>query len=145
MAPMLFAKAILEGEPIRVFNYGRMARDFTYIDDIVEGVVRVLAKPASSNPTFEKCNPDPACSWAPHRVFNIGNSNPTSLLDFISTLEGSLGLEAIKYFEPMQPGDVETTAADTQLLEHWIGFKPQTSIEEGVSHFCKWYRDFYLV
>ena len=143
MAPMLFAKAILAGEPIRVFNHGEMSRDFTYIDDIVEGVIRVLNKPATACASFNPASPDAALSWAPHRVFNIGNSEPTHLLDFIAALEQSLGQEAIKQFEPMQPGDVQATAADTHRLEEWIGFSPSTSILEGVSRFAEWYREFY--
>ena len=143
MAPMLFAKAILAGEPIRVFNHGEMSRDFTYIDDIVEGVIRVLNKPATACASFNPASPDAALSWAPHRVFNIGNSEPTHLLDFIAALEQSLGHEAIKQFEPMQPGDVQATAADTHRLEEWIGFSPSTSILEGVSRFAEWYREFY--
>ena len=143
MAPMLFAKAILAGEPIRVFNYGRMARDFTYIDDIVEGVLRVLAKPATAAEGFDAAQPDPATSWAPHRVFNIGNSAPTPLLDFIAALESALGREAIQHLEPMQPGDVEATAADTAALEAWVGFRPATPMVEGVAAFADWYRQFY--
>ncbi len=143
MAPMLFAKAILSGEPIKVFNHGRMARDFTYIDDIVEGVLRVLAKPATAAAGFDAAQPDPATSWAPHRVFNIGNSAPTPLLDFIAALETALGHKAIQQLEPMQPGDVEVTAADTSALEAWIGFRPDTSMLQGVTAFAKWYRRFY--
>ena len=143
MAPMLFAKAILAGEPIRVFNHGRMARDFTYIDDIVEGVLRVLAKPATAAEGFDAAQPDPATSWAPHRVFNIGNSAPTPLLDFIAALESALGREAIQHLEPMQPGDVEATAADTAALEAWVGFRPATPMLEGVAAFADWYRQFY--
>ena len=143
MAPMLFAKAILAGEPIRVFNNGDMSRDFTYIDDIVEGVIRVLNKPATACISFNPASPDAARSWAPHRIFNIGNSNPTRLLDFIAALEQSFGYEAIKQFEPMQPGDVQATAADTHLLEEWIGFTPSTPIVQGVSRFAEWYREFY--
>jgi len=143
MAPMLFAKAILAGEPIRVFNHGRMARDFTYIDDIVEGVLRVLAKPATAAEGFDAAQPDPATSWAPHRVFNIGNSAPTPLLDFIAALESALGREAIQHLEPMQPGDVEATAADTAALEAWVGFRPATPMVEGVAAFADWYRQFY--
>ena len=143
MAPMLFAKAILAGEPIRVFNHGRMARDFTYIDDIVEGVLRVLAKPATAAEDFDAAQPDPATSWAPHRVFNIGNSAPTPLLEFIAALETSLGREAIQHLEPMQPGDVEATAADTAALEAWVGFRPATPMVEGVAAFADWYRQFY--
>ena len=143
MAPMLFAKAILAGEPIRVFNYGRMARDFTYIDDIVEGVLRVLAKPATADAGFDAAQPDPATSWAPHRVFNIGNSAPTPLLEFIAALETALGREAIQHLEPIQPGDVEATAADTTALEAWVGFRPATPMVEGVAAFADWYRLFY--
>jgi len=143
MAPMLFAKAILNGKPIRVFNNGNMQRDFTYIDDIVEGVVRVMQKPAESDQKFDRNNPDPATSWAKHRVFNIGNSNPIPLMKFISCLEESLGIEAIKHYEPMQPGDVIATAADTAALREWVGFKPSTPIERGVEAFACWYRSYY--
>ena len=143
MAPMLFARAILAGEPIRVFNHGKMQRDFTYIDDIVEGVLRCCDKPATANPEFDPLQPDPATAAAPHRVFNIGNSQPTELLRFIEVMEQALGREAIQDFQPMQPGDVVATAADTQALEDWVGFKPSTSIEAGVERFAAWYRDFY--
>ena len=143
MAPMLFAKAILRGEPIRVFNNGQMQRDFTYIDDVVEGVVRVMRKPAKANTNFDKNDPDPASSWAPHRVFNIGNSKPIQLMKFISCLEQKLGVDAIKQLEPMQPGDVAATAADTTALDGWVGFKPATPIEEGVEAFAHWYRNYY--
>ena len=143
MAPMLFAKAILSNQPIRIFNNGEMYRDFTYIDDIVEGVVQVLNKPAETNKVFDKNSPDPATSWAPHRVFNIGNSNPIQLMRFINCLEKKLGTTAIKQFEPMQPGDVISTAADTRALEKWIGFKPSTPIEKGVEEFTKWYLNYY--
>ena len=143
MAPMLFADAILKGKPIRIFNYGKMQRDFTYIDDIVEGVIRVLDKPAMSNPGFNKTNPDPATSWAPHRVFNIGNSSPVPLMDFIGALEEALGVEAIKEFEPMQPGDVQATAADTSALESWVGFRPMTTIKDGTREFALWYKSYF--
>ena len=139
MAPMLFAKAILAGEPIRVFNQGRMRRDFTYIDDIVEGVVRCLDKPATPDPAFDRSAPDPSTSWAPHRLFNIGNAQSEELLDFIGLLERALGREAIKHFEPLQPGDVEATAADTTALETWVGFRPDTPLAEGVERFAAWY------
>ena len=145
MAPMLFARAILAGEPIKVFNHGRMQRDFTYIDDIVEGVLRCCDKPATADPLFDPLNPDPATAAAPHRVFNIGNSQPTPLLRFIEVMEQALGREAIKTFQTMQPGDVVATAADTQALEDWVGFRPSTSIEVGVARFARWYRDFYAV
>jgi UDP-glucuronate 4-epimerase len=142
MAPMLFARAILAGEPIRVFNHGRMRRDFTYIDDIVEGVIRCLDKPASADPAFDAAAPDPATSWAPHRLFNIGNAQPEELLHFITLLERALGREAIRQLEPMQPGDVEATAADTTALEAWVGFRPSTPLAEGVARFAAWYREF---
>jgi UDP-glucuronate 4-epimerase len=143
MAPMLFAKAILAGEPIRVFNQGRMRRDFTYIDDIVTGVIACADKPASADPSFDTAAPDPATSWAPHRLFNIGNSKPEELLRFIELLEQALGRPAIRDLQPMQPGDVEATAADTSLLEAWVGFRPSTSIEAGVERFARWYQASY--
>ena len=142
MAPMLFAKAIIAGEPIKVFNHGKMQRDFTYIDDIVEGVLRCCDKPATSNNQFDSLNPDPATAAAPHRVFNIGNSQPIELLRFIEVMEQALGREAIKDFQAMQPGDVVATAADTTALERWVGFKPSTSLEHGISVFTKWFLDF---
>jgi UDP-glucuronate 4-epimerase len=143
MAPMLFARAILAGEPIRVFNHGRMQRDFTYIDDIVEGVIRCLDKPATADPHFDPLHPNPATAAVPHRLFNIGNAQPTELLRFIAVLEGALGREALKDFQPMQPGDVPATAADTAALEAWVGFRPSTPIELGVERFARWYREFY--
>ena len=143
MAPMLFARAILAGEPIKVFNHGKMQRDFTYIDDIVEGVIRCCDKPATANLEFDPLNPDPATAAAPHRVFNIGNSQPTQLLRFIEVMERALGRQAVKDFQPMQPGDVVATAAETTALEQWIGFKPSTSVEVGVKAFAKWYVQFH--
>ena len=143
MAPMLFARAVLAGEPIKVFNHGKMQRDFTYIDDIVEGVLRCCDKPATSNLDFDPMQPDPATAAAPHRLFNIGNSQPTELLRFIEVMEQALGREAIKDFQPMQPGDVVATAANTEALEAWVGFKPSTSIEEGIQRFADWYQHFY--
>ena len=138
MAPMLFARAILLGEPIRVFNHGQMQRDFTYIDDIVEGVIRCLDKPATANPGFDPLQPDPATAAAPHRLFNIGNARPTELLRFITVLEQALDREAIKDFQPMQPGDVLATAADTAALEAWVGFRPETPLELGLERFAAW-------
>ena len=138
MAPMLFAKAILAGEPIRVFNQGKMRRDFTYIDDIVEGVVRCLDQPATPDPTFDAFHPNPATAAAPHRLFNIGNAQPVELLHFIELLERALGREAIKEFQPMQPGDVVATAADTSALEAWVGFRPSTPLEQGLERFATW-------
>ncbi|MEO1002319.1 MAG: NAD-dependent epimerase [Cyanobacteria bacterium J06638_7] len=143
MAPMLFARAILDGEPIKVFNHGRMRRDFTYIDDVVEGVIRCLDKPATADPGFDAAAPDPATSWAPHRLFNIGNHQPVELLDFIAALERALGRQAIKTYLPLQPGDVQATAADTSLLEAWVGFRPSTPLQEGVQRFAAWYRSYH--
>jgi len=145
MAPMLFAKAILAGEPIKVFNHGRMQRDFTYIDDIVEGVIRCCDQKATANSDFDFLNPDPATAAAPHRLFNIGNSQPIELMHFIEVLEQALGRQAVKDFQPMQPGDVMATAADTSALEAWVGFRPSTPIEQGVDRFAQWYRGFYNV
>ena len=142
MAPMLFARAILAGEPIKVFNHGKMQRDFTYIDDIVEGVLRCCDKPATANPDFDSLHPDPATAAAPHRLFNIGNSQPTELMRFITVMEQALGREAVKDFQPMQPGDVVATAAETEALERWVGFRPSTSIETGVNYFARWYRTY---
>lgn len=145
MALFLFTKAMLEGMPIQVFNNGQMVRDFTYVDDIVESLLRVLDKPASPNPAFDAKAPDPATSWAPHRVFNIGNSNPIPLMVYIDAIEAALGITSSKELLPMQPGDVPATAADTAALEAWIGFQPNTPVREGVARFVAWYRQFYGV
>jgi len=144
MAPMLFARAILAGVPIRVFNHGQMQRDFTYIDDIVQGVIRCLDKPATADPAFDPLQPNPATAAVPHRLFNIGNAQPTELLRFIAVLEQALGRPAIQDLQPMQPGDVVATAADTSALEAWVGVRPSTSIEQGVEAFARWYRDVYV-
>ena len=129
VALFLFTKAMLAGDPIQVFNNGQMVRDFTYIDDIIESLVRLLDKPATAEVAFDRSSPDPATSWAPHRVFNIGNSNPTPLMDYIEAIEAALGTISLKEFLPMQPGDVPATAADTSALEAWTGFKPNTSVK----------------
>jgi UDP-glucuronate 4-epimerase len=125
-----------------VFNHGRMQRDFTYIDDILEGVVLCCDKLAIANPAFDSLAPDPATAAAPHRVSNIGNSEPIELLRFIEVMEHAFGREAIKDFQPMQPGDVVATAADTSALEAWVAFKPSTPIEDGVERFALWYRNY---
>jgi len=145
MALFLFTKAMLEGRPIQVFNNGQMTRDFTYVDDIVESLILLLDKPAASDPAFDSANPDPATSWAPHRVFNIGNSTPTPLMAYIEAVEQALGITADKQFLPMQPGDVPATSADTSALEAWVGFKPNTPMREGVGRFVAWYQEFYGV
>ena len=143
MALFLFANAMLRGEPIDVFNHGKMVRDFTYIDDIVEGVIRVLDKPATPDVNFNPLTPDPATSNAPYRVFNIGNGNPTPLMDYIGALESTLGVTAKKNFMPMQPGDVPATSADTSELGTWVGFQPDTPVAIGVQKFAEWYLGYY--
>ena len=143
MALFLFAKAILEDRPIDVFNHGQMVRDFTYIDDIAEGVVRVLDRPAAADPAFDPALPDPARSNSPYRVFNIGNSDPVRLMDFIESIEQALDKPALKNFMPLQDGDVPTTFADVTELAGWTGFKPGTPVREGVGRFVDWYRSYY--
>lgn len=145
MALFLFTKAILEGRPIDVFNHGKMQRDFTYIDDIVEGVLRVLDQPAQPDPNFDPLNPDPARSNVPYRVFNIGNHQPVELMTYVSTLEANLGKVAEKNFLPLQDGDVPATNADTSELQAATGFCPATPVSEGVARFVAWYRDYYKV
>ena len=143
MALFLFTKAIMEDKPIDVFNYGRMQRDFTYIDDIVEGVVRVIDKIPGPNPNWNGDNPDAASSYAPYKLYNIGNNNPVELLTFIETLESCLGRKARKNLLPIQPGDVPATYADVDDLIRDVGFRPSTPLEEGIGKFVAWYRDYY--
>ena len=145
MALFLFTKAILAGESINVFNHGNMVRDFTFINDIVEGTIRVADKPATANAAFDPTNADPASSTAPYRVFNIGNNQPTPLMDYIVALEKALGLTAKKNYLPMQPGDVPATAANTDELNAWVGFKPNTTVQHGVTRFVEWYRNYYKI
>ena len=142
MAPFLFTKAILENRPIDVFNLGKMKRDFTYIDDIVEGVIRVTDKIPEPDTDWNSDNPDPATSYAPYRIYNIGNNNPVELMKFIEVLEGCLGKKAEKNLLPMQPGDVHETCADVDDLIN-IGFKPSTPIEKGIKKFVEWYLGYY--
>ena len=143
MALFLFTDAIRNGRPIDVFNQGAMVRDFTYIDDIVEGVIRVLDKTATPDLDFDPMNPDPSSSTAPFRVFNIGNGNPTPLMDYIGALEDALGMTAEKNMMPMQPGDVPATSADTSELRDWVGFAPNTDVRDGVQRFVDWYIGYY--
>lgn len=143
MAPMLFTKAILEGRPIEVFNEGRMLRDFTYIDDIVEGVVRIADRPAAPAADYDAMHPDPARSWAPFRLYNIGNNEPVELNTFITTLEGVLGRHAERILKPMQPGDVPATYADVTDLARDAGFRPSTTLADGLARFVSWYRRYY--
>jgi UDP-glucuronate 4-epimerase len=139
MALFLFTRAMLAGEPIKLFNGGNHVRDFTYVDDIVEGVIRASDQPAAPNPAWSSDRPDPATSAAPWRIFNIGNANPVSLLDYVAALEQALGLEARRELLPLQPGDVRTTFASSAALEAAVGYRPQTSVREGVSRFVAWY------
>ena len=145
MALFKFTEAILEGKPIDVFNYGKHRRDFTYIDDIVEGIVRTLDHTAQANPEWNGKKPDPATSKSPWRVYNIGNQNPVELLDYIQAIEQALGKTAEKRLLPMQAGDVPDTYADVEALVNDVGYRPATSVTEGVQHFVAWYRDYYQV
>jgi UDP-glucuronate 4-epimerase len=143
MSPMIFTRKILQGKPINVFNYGNHRRDFTYIDDIVEGVIRVIDKSATANESWTGEAPDPSSSLAPYRVYNIGNNNPVHLLTFIETLEICLNKKAIKNLLPLQPGDVPDTYADVSELVNDFGYKPETKLETGIGHFVDWYKTFY--
>ena len=140
MAYFIFTRSIVEGRPIQIFNEGRMRRDFTYIDDIVEGVRRIMEKPPAGSPDWSGDAPDPATSTAPHVVYNIGNNQPVELMRMIETLESALGIKAEKVMLPMQPGDVPATYADVADLEREVGFRPDTSIEDGLGRFVQWYR-----
>ena len=145
MAYFIFTRNILEGQPIKVFNYGKMQRDFTYIDDIIEGVVRVIDKIPEANQNWRGDRPDPGSSKAPYKIYNIGNNQPVELMIFIEAIENCLGLKAEKKLLPIQPGDVPVTYADVDDLFRDVGFKPSTSIEVGIANFVNWYRDFYQV
>jgi UDP-glucuronate 4-epimerase len=139
MALFLFTKAILAGEPVNVFNHGKMQRDFTYVDDIVDGVVATLDRAPQPDPAFDTQTPDPAASWAPYRVFNIGNHGPAGLLEYLDALEDALGRKSERNYLPMQAGDVPATYADTEKLTAWTGCKPGTPIREGIARFVRWY------
>jgi UDP-glucuronate 4-epimerase len=143
MSPFLFARNILEGKPIDVFNYGNHRRDFTFIDDVVDGIIKVLERPARPNAAWTGEHPDPGSSLAPYRVYNIGCNQPVHLLAFIETLEKHLGKKAIKNLLPMQPGDVPDTYADVSDLVRDFDYQPNTPLDEGVGHFVRWYLDFY--
>lgn len=145
MALFLFTKAILEEKPIKVFNHGRMQRDFTYIDDITEGVVRIMGRLPEPNPTWNGDNPDPGTSYARYKIYNIGNNNPIELMEFIGVIEKMLGKKAKKEFLDLQPGDVPATYADIDDLIKDVGFKPETSIETGIKQFILWYNEYYGV
>jgi UDP-glucuronate 4-epimerase len=143
MALFLFTKAISENRPIKVFNHGKMQRDFTFIDDIVEGVVRVMGQTPDPNPAWTGMSPDPGTSYAPFKIYNIGNNNPVELIDFINVIEKTLGKNAEKEFLDMQPGDVPATYADIDDLMQAVGFQPKTPIETGIARFVEWYRSYY--
>ena len=145
MAPMLFTNAIVEDRPIKIFNYGKMRRDFTYIDDIVEGIIGAMKNIPQKNEEWDRINMDPSTSYAPYRIYNIGNNEPVELMTFIETIEKNLGKEAKKEMMPMQPGDVEETYANVDDLINDIRFKPNTSIEKGVEGFIKWYKKYYKI
>ncbi len=145
MALFLFTKAILEGKPINVFNNGNMSRDFTYVDDIVEGITRVNDNPPTGNEKWSGVHPDPSSSKGPYAIYNIGNNAPVKLMDFVSVIEKCLGKKAEKNFMPMQPGDVSATYADVQSLIDNLGYQPDTPLETGVSNFVEWYREFYNI
>ena len=145
MAPFKFTKNIIEGKTIQVFNHGNHSRDFTFISDIVEGVIRSSDQIVQANPNWDSNHPDPSTSNAPFRIFNIGNNNPVKLIDFISAIEKSTGKKAITELLPLQAGDVADTLADSSALEKSVGYKPSVSVEDGVKQFVDWYRDFYQV
>jgi len=145
MALFIFTKAIMEGKPISVFNNGKMKRDFTYIDDIIEGVFSIIDRIPQSNPGWDAKNPDSATSFAPYRLYNVGNNNPVGLLQFIEVIEKCLGKKAIKKFQPLQDGDVPVTFADIDDLMEEVNFRPQTSLETGIQKFVDWYKDYYQV
>ena len=143
MALFKFTAKIIAGEPIDVFNYGKHTRDFTYVEDIVEGVLRVLDRPAASDPNWDSANPDPASSAAPYRIYNIGSNRPLDLSRYIELLEETLGIEAKKNLLPLQPGDVPDTFADVDDLIRDVGYKPDTPVEDGIRAFVTWYKDYY--
>lgn len=145
MALFLFTKAILAGKPIQLFNNGDMVRDFTYVGDIVEGVVRVIDNPPAGNPSWNAADPDPSTSTAPYKVYNIGNSNPVKLVDFVDAIEQALGKKAVKELLPMQPGDVAATCADVRDLVNDLHYKPGTKVADGIERFISWYREYYNV
>ena len=145
MALFIFTKSIIEGKPIDIFNHGNMIRDFTYVDDVIEGINLLLLKIPAKDEFFKSSSPSPSKSWCPFRIFNIGNSNPISLISYIEAIEKSLNLKAIKNFVDMQPGDVSKTFSDTSSLENWIKFRPATKISKGVESFISWYKDYYKI
>ena len=145
MAPMIFTKAIFSKMEIEVFNNGLMSRDFTYIDDVIEIILRIIEKPAVENNTFNKLDPEADSSWAPHKIFNVGNNSPVKLTDFIKILEEVIGIKAYKIMKPMQPGDVISTYADISSIEEWINYTPKTNLKKGIENFISWYKKYYSI
>ncbi len=143
MAPMIFAKAILSKEPIRIFNYGEMSRSFTYIDDIIELIYKLISKPATPDTNFERLNPNASTSWCSHRIFNLGNESSVNLIDFIKMLEEEIGIESLKKYDKIQPGDVKHTLSDCSSIKEWIGETSKTSTRDGIKNFINWYKKFY--
>ena len=144
MAPMIFAESILSKKPIKVFNYGKMSRSFTYIDDVIKAIKKLILKPATPDKNFSPDNPNPSTSWCPHRIFNIGNKNSINLQEFIITLEKELNIKATKKYLPIQPGDVEETLSENSLIESWCGNINETSVSVGVKKFIKWYKSYHF-
>ena len=145
MAPMIFTKSIFSGNPINIFNFGNMKRDFTYIDDVILTIIELLNKPATSDIQFNRDNPNPSTSWACHRIFNLGSNNPIELNTFINLLENEIGKKANKNFIKMQPGDIQETFSDNELVYEWSGYKERTTINKGIKNFIKWYKEFYKI
>lgn len=143
MAPMIFANSIIKNKIIKIFNQGDMSRDFTYIEDVINSLIKIIDKPATSDSSFDKENPTPSSSWAPHRIFNVGNSQRISLLDFVESLEEQIGKKANKQFLEMQPGDVKDTLSDTKKIEIWTDFKPKTPLKKGIKEFIDWYLKYF--
>ena len=143
MAPMIFTSAIINDMPIKIYNNGMMARDFTYVDDIITCITKLINKPAQPNQFFNFDNPDPSESWCPHQIFNLGNSKIVKLMDFIEILENTIGKKAIKEFLPMQPGDIKETFADTKRIYKYIGYRPSTELKVGIKEFINWYKEYY--
>ena len=143
MAPMIFADAIINKKTLKIFNYGNMSRSFTFIDDVVEILMRLIQKPAIPDESFDSKKPNSATSWCPHRIFNIGNNKSVDLLFFINNLEKELGMEAIKDFESLQKGDVINTLSDNVIIDKWIGTYQKTSLKKGIKKFINWYKDYY--